>query len=376
MTMGTAATMTAIADVLGLCLPGTSSIPAVDANHPRMATDLGRRIVEMVWEDLKPKDILTRGAFENATTALIALGGSTNAVIHLLAMANRAGVALSLDDIDARSRITPVLCNLRPLGSYLMEDFYYAGGLLALLKGIAHLLHLGERNVAGTTLGDALGRVQVHNEDVIRTPETAVQTAGALCVLRGNLAPSGAVIKTSSMDSKLLKHVGAALVFDSYDDLSAAIDDDSLDVTPDTVLVLRNAGPLGGPGFPEWGMLPIPKKLLRQGVRDMVRISDARMSGTSYGTCVLHVAPEAYVGGPLALIKTGDLIELDVAQRTLNVKLDEAELARRKSQWKRPPPRYERGYGAMFAAHITQANLGCDFDYLQGTQATQEPEIH
>ncbi|HEX2879061.1 MAG TPA: L-arabinonate dehydratase [Polyangiaceae bacterium] len=376
MTMGTASTMTAIADTLGLCLPGSSSIPAADANHSRLATDAGRRIVEMVWEDLKPKDILTRGAFENATTALMALGGSTNAVVHLLAMAGRAGVELDLNALDTFSRKTPFVCNLRPSGKYLMEDFYYAGGLLALLKGISEHLKLDERNVSGGTLGDALKSAQVYNDDVIRSSKTALRPEGGLAVLRGNLAPDGAIIKTSALDENLLVHSGPALVFDNYDALAAAIDDENLNVTKDTVMVLRNAGPLGGPGFPEWGMLPIPKKLLKQGVRDMVRLSDARMSGTSYGTCVLHVAPEAYIGGPLALIKTGDIIELNVPQRSINVKLTEAELAERKKSWKPLEPRFLRGYGVMFSRHITQANKGCDFDFLQGTLPTAEPEIH
>jgi dihydroxy-acid dehydratase len=366
MTMGTAATMMSIADVLGLSLPGASSIPAVDANHSRMAAAVGRRIVSMVWEDLKPRDLLTRGAFENAVTTLMALGGSTNAVVHLLAMAARAGVSLSLGDFDRASRRVPVVCNLRPTGGeYLMEDFYYAGGLLAMLKGLSEQLHLDESNVLGSSLGAALKGVEVHNADVIRTPQTALQSDGGICVLRGNLAPDGAVIKTGAMSSKFLKHAGPALVFDNYDELSAATDDETLDVTADTVLVLRNAGPVGGPGFPEWGMLPIPKKLLKQGVRDMLRVSDARMSGTSYGACVLHVAPEAHIGGPLAWIRTGDTVELDVA-----------ELAQRRAAWQRPPQRFARGYGAMFSAHVTQANLGCDFDYLQGTMPTAEPEIH
>ncbi|HTM44378.1 MAG TPA: L-arabinonate dehydratase [Polyangiaceae bacterium] len=376
MTMGTASTMTAIADTLGLCLPGSSSIPAVDANHSRMATDVGRRAVEVVWEDLKPKDILTRAAFDNATTALMALGGSSNAVVHLLAMAGRAGVELDLKTLDSFSRRTPFLCNLRPSGKYLMEDFYYAGGLLALLAGLKDRLNLDARNVGGGTLGEALSGATVYNDDVIRTPQTALSAEGGLAVLHGNLAPDGAVIKTSALDERLLVHSGPALVFDNYDDLAAAIDNENLDVTPQHVLVLRNAGPLGGPGFPEWGMLPIPKKLLKQGVRDMVRLSDARMSGTSYGTCVLHVAPEAYIGGPLALIRTGDTIELNVPQRIINVKLSDAELAERKKSWKAPAPRFLRGYGVMFSRHITQANKGCDFDFLQGTAPIPEPEIH
>lgn len=376
MTMGTAATLMSLADTLGLALPGSSSIPAVDSNHSRLATLVGRRAVEMVWEDLKPTDILTNHAFQNAATALMALGGSTNAVVHLIAMARRAGVPFSLSDIDAFSRKTPVLCNLRPSGKYLMEDFYYAGGLLGLLAELKDQLHLDVRNVAGSTLGDVLGSAQIYNDDVIRRRSNPVQSEGGLAVLRGNLAPDGAVIKTSAMEPRFLKHQGPALVFDNYDALSAALDDEALDVTPDTVMVLRNAGPLGGPGFPEWGMLPIPKKLLKQGVRDMMRLSDARMSGTSYGTCVLHVAPEAFVGGPLALIRTGDIIELDVAARSINVKLTDAELSARRAVWKKPERRFTRGYGAMFSAHVTQANEGCDFDYLQGTEPNPEPEIH
>ncbi len=377
MTMGTASTMTAIAETLGLSLPGASSIPAVDSSHARMASECGRRIVDMVWEDLKPRDILTRGAFENAVTVLMAIGGSTNAVVHLIAMAGRAGVKLTLDDFDALSRTTPLVANLRPSGQkHLMEDFYYAGGLRALLAGLAAHLHGGERTITGRTLGEEITGAEIHDADVIRTPATALSPEGGLAVVRGNLAPGGAVIKTSACDAKLLVHAGPAVVFDDYNDLAARIDDDALDVTAASVLVLRNAGPQGGPGFPEWGMLPIPKKLLKQGVRDMVRVSDARMSGTSYGTCVLHVAPESYVGGPLALVKTGDIIELDVPARRLTLRVDDAELGRRRAAWKQPPPRFERGYGVMFARHITQADRGCDFDFLEGTAPMAEPEIH
>lgn len=376
MTMGTASTMAALVEALGLSLSGASSIPAVDSNHARMAAAAGRRAVELVWEDLKPRDLLTRHAFENAATALMALGGSTNAVVHLIAMAGRAGVAFSLDDLDATSRRTPFVCNLRPSGKHLMEDFFYAGGLPALLRGLGDRLHLGERTVSGKTLGDDTADAIVHNPDVIRTPDRALSPEGGVAILRGNLAPGGAVIKTTAADPKLLTHRGPALVFDGYPDLAARIDDEALPVTPDTVLVLRGAGPQGGPGFPEWGMLPIPKKLLRAGVRDMVRLSDARMSGTSYGTCVLHVAPEAFVGGPLALIRTGDLIALDVPARRLSVDLDDAELARRRAAWRPPPPHYPRGYGALFARHITQADRGCDFDFLEGTAPIPEPAIH
>ncbi len=376
MVMGTASTMTAITESLGLSLPGASSIPAVDSNHGRMGTAAGRRIVEMVWEDLKPRDILTRKSFENAITVTMAVGGSTNALVHLIAMAGRAGVPLSLDDYDAFSKKTPLICNLRPSGKYLMEDFFYAGGLPALLGELKDLLHLSERTVTGQTLGENIAGARVYNKDVIRSRAEALSQEGGLAVVRGSLAPNGAVIKTSACEARLLTHTGPAVVFEDYNDLERRIDDESLAVTADSVLVLRNAGPLGGPGFPEWGMLPIPKKLLRQGVRDMVRISDARMSGTSYGTCVLHVSPESYVGGPLALLREGDLVSLDVPNRRLDIKVDEAELARRRAAWKPPAPRYERGYGAMFARHITQAEKGCDFDFLEGTHPTSEPEIH
>jgi dihydroxy-acid dehydratase len=341
-----------------------------------MATECGKRVVEMVWEDLKPRDILTRKAFENAVTLFMAVGGSTNAVVHLLAMAGRAEVPLTLDDIDAFSRKTPLTCNLRPSGEYLMEDFFYAGGTRALLGELRQYLHLGELTVTGKSLGDNLAGAEVYNKDVIRSPATALSPEGGVAVLRGNLCPNGAVIKTSAMDQKLAKHTGRAVVFDDYNDLAARIDDEALPVDASSVLVLRNSGPLGGPGFPEWGMLPIPKKLLKQGVRDMVRLSDARMSGTSYGCCILHVAPESWVGGPLALVKDGDLISLDVAARTLTLEVDEAELGRRRAAWKPPAPRYPRGYGIMFSRHITQADKGCDFDFLEGTEPIPEPEIH
>ncbi|HEY0706552.1 MAG TPA: L-arabinonate dehydratase [Polyangia bacterium] len=376
MVMGTASTMSAIAETLGLTLPGASSIPAVDSNHARMATAVGRLVVEMVWVDRKPRDLLTAQSFENAITTLMALGGSTNALVHVVAMAGRAGVKVTLDDFDRLSRRTPLICNLRPAGTYLMEDFYYAGGLPALLGELGDLLHLDAGTVNGKTLGENLAGVQVHNPDVIRSRDRALAPEGGLAIVRGTLAPRGAVIKTAACEARLLTHTGPAVVFDDYNDLEARLDDDALPVTADSVLVLRNAGPLGGPGFPEWGMLPIPKKLLKQGVRDMVRLSDARMSGTSYGTCVLHVAPESFLGGPLALVKDGDLIELDVPNRRLDLKVDAAELERRRAAWTPPPPRYERGYGLMFGRHIGQADQGCDFDFLEGTAPTREPEIH
>ncbi len=376
MTMGTASTMTAIAETLGLTLPGASSIPAVDANHSRMATKCGRRIVEMVWDDLKPRDILTAASFDNAITADMAIGGSTNAIIHLLALAGRAGVPLELQRFDEISARTPMIANLRPSGEYLMEDFYYAGGLRALLKQIGELLDLDCLTVSGETLGSGITTGHVTNGNVIRSPENPVSSSGGTAILFGNLAPNGAVIKPTAAEPQLLQHQGRAVVFSDYNDLAARIDDEALPVDKDSVLVLQNAGPLGGPGMPEWGMLPIPKKLLKQGVRDMVRISDARMSGTSYGACVLHVSPESFVGGPLALVRDGDVIELDVAARQLQMKVEAAELARRRAAWRPQPPPYERGFGALYAAHVTQADKGCDFDVLQAGPETAEPEIH
>ncbi len=366
MTMGTASTMTGLADALGLCIPGTSSLPAVDSGHVRMCADAGRRIVGMVWEDLTPSKILTHAAFQNAIVTAMAMGCSTNAVIHMIAMARRAGHAIGLDDFDAASRSVPVIANVRPSGDkYLMEDFYYAGGLLGLLSRLKPFLDLKQINVMGQTWAETLKDAAVYDDDVIRPLDNAIYNEGALAVLRGNLAPDGCVVKPSAAQAKFLKHSGKALVFEDYPDLKARIDRDDLDVTEDSVLVLRNAGPLGGPGMPEWGMLPIPKKLVKQGVRDMVRISDARMSGTSYGACILHVSPESYLGGPLALVKTGDIITVDIPNRSITLDVPEAELAARKAAWPRPAPRYERGYGWMFSQHIKQAHEGCDFDFLE-----------
>jgi dihydroxy-acid dehydratase len=376
MTMGTASTMTSAAEALGFTLPGAASIPAADSRHGRMAAETGRRIVEMVWEDLKPRDFLTSKSVDNAITTVLALGGSTNAVVHLVAVSRRAGVALALDRFDALSRNTPLIANIRPAGKYLMEDFFYAGGLRALLSEIHDLLDLDARTVNGRTLGENVADAEVFNRDVILERDKALVASGSLAVLRGNLAPDGAVIKPAAAEARLLEHTGPAVVFSDYNDMAARIDDPNLDVTPDSVLVLQNAGPLGAPGMPEWGQLPIPKKILAQGVRDMLRISDARMSGTSYGACVLHVAPESFVGGPLAFVRDGDLIELDVEKRSLQLKVDDAELARRRATWKKPPPRFERGYGALYQQHITQADQGCDFDFLEGTAPTAEPEIH
>ena len=366
MTMGTASTMTAIAEAIGMTLPGASSIPAADANHIRMSSECGRRIVEMVWEDLTPKKIQTRQAFENGITVAMAMGCSTNAIIHVIAQARRAGQNIGLEDFEVASRKVPVVANVRPSGDkYLMEDFFYAGGLPGLMSRIKDHLHLGVTTVTGKTLGENIANAAVFNDDVIRTVADPIYAEGALAVLKGNLAPDGCVIKPSACEPRFLKHTGPALVFDDYPSMKAAIDRDDLDVTADHILILRNAGPQGGPGMPEWGMLPIPRKLVKQGVRDMVRISDARMSGTSYGACILHVAPESYIGGPLALVCNGDRITLDVAARTINLDVPEAELAKRRSAWKAPEPRYERGYGWMFNRHISQANEGCDFDFLE-----------
>ena len=376
MTMGTASTMTSIAEVLGFSLPGASSIPAVDSNHPKMASQTGRRIVEMVWEDLKPHDFLRMASFDNAIAAVFALGGSTNAVIHILALAGRAGIKLTMQRFDELSRKTPLLANLRPSGSYLMEDFYYAGGLPALLRALSPHLNLGCLTVTGATLGENVANAEIYNADVIRSLDHPVLESGGLAILYGNLAPNGAVIKASAAEPRLLKHIGRAIVFDSFNEMNSRIDDPALDVDADSVLVLRNAGPKGAPGMPEWGNLPIPQKLLKAGVRDMVRISDARMSGTSYGACVLHVSPESFVGGPLALLKEGDVIELDVHARQLKMRVNEEDLAQRRAAWKPKQGIYPRGYGKLFMQHIQQADQGCDFDFLEGTAPIPEPEIH
>ena len=376
MTMGTASTMTSAMEALGFTLPGAASIPAPDSRHARMASETGRRIVEMVWEDLKPSDIVSAASIDNAIVAVLALGGSTNAVVHLVALARRAGIALSLDRFAALSRTTPLVANVRPAGQYLMEDFYYAGGLRALLASIGDLLALDERTANGKTLGDNIAGAEVFNPDVIRPREKALVESGSLAVLRGNLAPDGAVIKPAAAEARLLRHTGPAVVFSDYNDMAARIDNPELEVTADSVLVLKHAGPLGAPGMPEWGQLPIPKKILATGVRDMVRISDARMSGTSYGACVLHVAPESYAGGPLAFVEDGDMIELDVPARRLTLKVSADELARRRAAWKQPARKFERGFGALYQHHITQANEGCDFDFLEGTAPTPDPEIH
>ncbi len=376
MTMGTASTLTSIAEALGLTLPGAASIPAPDAAHPRMAAACGRRIVEMVWEDLKPQDILTRESFENALVVHNALAGSTNAMIHLIAMARRAGIEVTLKDFDDFAQKVPVIANLRPSGAWLMEEFHIAGGIRALMSRLVPFLHLDARTVAGGTLRDAIGDASVYDDDVIRPLDKPLAASGGTAILYGNLAPHGCVMKPPAAEPRLLQHTGPALVFDTYDEMMEAVNDVDLDVTPDHIMVLRNAGPIGGPGMPEWGMLPLPKKVLQQGVRDMLRISDARMSGTSYGACILHVSPEAHVGGPLAAARTGDLITVDVPKRSIHLHVSDAEIAERLKTWSPPPRDYPRGYNRLFAQHVTQAHEGCDFDFLEGAGGIPEPEIH
>jgi len=379
MTMGTASTMMSIADGWGLTLPGASSIPAPDAGHKRMAKACGRRIVDMVWEDLTPNKIMTEASTRNAVTVAMATGCSTNAIIHMIAMARRAGIPLTLDDLDEIGRTTPVIANIRPSGKeYLMEDFFYAGGLPALMKELGDKLDLSVMTVSGKTLGETIESAVNYNDDVIRPLSNPLYHEGSLAVLRGNLAPDGAVIKPAAMDPKFQTHTGPCIVADSYAELKEIINDENYPMTPDHVLVLRNAGPQGGPGMPEWGMIPMPKALLKQGHRDMVRLSDARMSGTSYGACILHVAPEAFVGGPLALIRTGDMIEMDIPNRRLNVQISDAEMAERRAAWTAPEPRFERGYGYVYTKHVEQADKGCDFDFLTSEFGgpVPEPEIN
>ncbi len=373
-TMGTASTMTSIVDAMGLTLPGASSIPAADSGHTRMASACGARIVEMVWENLRPSDVLSRASFENGARVFMALGGSTNAAVHLVALARRAGVDFGLSDLDRAAGDLPVLVNIFPAGDRLMEDFFFAGGLPALVQRLSGHLDMSAHTVTGT-LAQMIEGVECYDDDVIRPLENPVTKAAALAVLQGNLAPSGAVIKPSAASPHLMRHKGRAVVFDTHADLVARIDDSALGITADSVLVLRNAGPKGAPGMPEWGALPIPKHLLAQGVRDMVRISDARMSGTHYGTCVLHIAPESAVGGPLALVRDGDEIELDVTAKRLHLLVSDEDLALRRANWTPPAPRSLRGYTALFCAHVTQADQGCDFEILQGGPDEPEPEI-
>jgi len=380
MTMGTASTMTSAAEALGMTLPGFASIPAPDSRHAQMSAQTGRRIVDMVWEDLKPSDLITAQSIDNAITTILALSGSTNAIVHMIALARRAGVDLDLARFDELSRRTPVLANVRPTGEYLMEDFFYAGGLRAMLAELGDLIDGSQATVNGRTLGENIAGAEIFDEQIIRRRNNPLLPNNGLAVLRGNLAPNGAVIKPGAADPKLLIHTGPAVVFADYNDMAARIDDEDLDIDEHSVIVLKHAGPVGAPGMPEWGQLPIPKKLLQRNVRDMVRISDARMSGTSYGACVLHIAPESFVGGPLALVENGDLIELDVPARKLNLKISDAELARRRAAWQAPPPRFERGYGALHQVHVLQADNGCDFDFLVRKKSVEaggdEPEIH
>jgi dihydroxy-acid dehydratase len=363
--LGSASTMAAIVEALGLALPGTAAIPAVDARRSVAAELTGRRAVALARERLTPDAILTAEAFDNAITTLMALGGSTNAVIHLLALAGRVGVPLTLERFDEIGRRTPVLANLRPSGEYLFEDFFYAGGVPALLKELAPLLHGETLTVTGRTISDEIADAQVTNSEVISPLDAPRTRDGGVAVLRGSLAPDGAILKLAAAAPHLFRHRGRAVVFEDVYDLAARVDDPALDVDDESVLVLKNAGPIGGPGMPEWGQLPIPQKLLRHGVTDLVRISDARMSGTAFGTVILHVAPEAAAGGPLAAVEDGDPIVLDVAERRLDLDVPAPELRRRLANTPAAPPKYRRGYGALFLEHVLQANEGCDFDFLR-----------
>lgn len=366
MVMGTASTMNSLTEALGISLPGNGAIPAADSRRILLAERSGRRIVAMAAEGLRPSQVLTREAMENAVTLLCALGGSTNAVVHLPAVAGRLGIELPLDLFDSISRRTPLLANVRPAGKFQMEDFFYAGGVPAVLKELLLLLHGDALTVTGRTLAENVAQSEVVDSEVVHSRDDPLKSEGGLAILRGNLAPSGAVIKHAAASPDLSQHRGRAVVFRSISDLQERIDDPALDVSPEDILVLQNAGPIGGPGMPEVGNLPIPKKLLKEGVRDMVRISDARMSGTAFGTIVLHVAPEAAVGGPLSAVRTGDEIELDVPGRRLELRVEREELDRRQAEWRQPPPEYRRGYGKLFLDHVMQAPEGMDFDFLLG----------
>ncbi|MDB5058646.1 MAG: araC 1 [Chloroflexi bacterium] len=379
MTMGTASTMACVTEAIGMALPGSATIPAADSRLKRSAELAGRAIIDLVARDIKPSDIVTMKAFENAIRTLHAIGGSTNGIIHLIALAGRLGLELPLDMFEALSETTPWLLNLKPSGEYLMEDFFYAGGLPAVLAQIRDLLHLDALTVAGVSMGEALEGAETINSEVIAPRATPLSPRGALNVLYGNVCPDGAVIKVTAASENLLVHEGSAVVFENLADLEERLDDPDLEVDASSVLVLKNAGPKGAPGMPEAGHLPIPKKLLRAGVTDMVRISDARMSGTAYGTVVLHITPEAAVGGPLALVRTGDRIRLDVPSRRLDLLVPEAELARRRLEWRAPAPHFDRGFGKLYVEHVMQANYGCDFDFLRSvvpahdTTAAAEP---
>lgn len=376
MTMGTASTMACVTEAMGFSLPGAANIPAVVAEHSRLAVQSGRMAVEMAWEDRRPSTFMTAESIDNGLMTSLAIGGSTNAIVHLIAIAGRLGIELTLDRFDELSRTTPMLADIRPSGKYLMEDFFNAGSLSAMLARMTDLLNTECKTVCGTTLGEQIAGAEVIDDNVIRTRENPVAAEGGTCLLRGNLAPNGCVIKSVAADPKLLKHRGPAIVFDNYPEMKAKIHDPDLDVTENSVLILRSAGPLGAPGFPEWGMLPIPKKLLEAGVRDMVRLSDARMSGTSYGTCVLHIAPESAAGGPLALVRNGDEIEIDVANRAIHWHVADDEIQRRRESMPPLPDTPERGYAHLYASHVTQADKGCDFDFLAGRSPGAEPSIH
>ncbi len=375
MTMGTASTMACVTEAMGFSLPGAASVPAVMADHCRLATQTGRRAVELAWQKIKPSTFMTAESIDNGVMTSLAIGGSTNAIVHLIAIAGRLGLTLTLDRFDQLSRTTPVLADIRPSGKYLMEDFNEAGGLPALLSRMTDLLNTDCMTVNGVTLGDQITDAEVINEEVIRPRDNPVSKAGGTCLLRGNLAPNGCVIKALAADPKLATHRGRAIVFDNYPAMKASINDPELDVDESSVLILRSAGPFGAPGFPEWGMLPMPQKLLRKGVTDMVRISDARMSGTSYGTCVLHIAPESAAGGPLALVKTGDEIEINIPTRTIHWHVTDTEIKLRRKTMPTSVPLPERGYSHLYAKHVTQADKGCDFDFLVGRSPGAEPSI-
>ena len=378
MTMGTASTMTAIAEALGFCLPGASSIPAPDSNHIRMSANLGKRIVEMVWEDFKPSRFVTKKSVENAVIIAMAMGCSTNAIIHLIAIARRSGINLTMDKLDEIGKKTPVIANIRPSGEeYLMEDFYYAGGILSLMNQLYTKLNLNEKTITGKIIKDIIKDHPPLDNDVIRSLNNPIYEEGSLAVLKGNLAPDGCVIKPAACEKKFLNHKGPVIVFDSYPDMNKSIDSEQLEVTENHILVLRNVGPVGGPGMPEWGMIPIPKKLLKKGIRDMVRISDARMSGTSYGACILHVAPESFIGGPLSLLETGDIVQINVNKRSINMLVDEKTLNKRKLNLVKNQPKAGRGWLWMYSNHVKQANEGCDFDFLETDfgKTAKEPDI-
>lgn len=369
MVMGTASTMTSLAEALGMTLTGSANIPASDSRRLTIAQESGRRAVGLVKEDLRPSMIMTRKAFENAIRVCMAIGGSTNAVIHLCAIAGRLGIQLELDEFDEISRETPLLANIKPSGEYLMEDLFYAGGIPALMREIQELLHCETITVTGRSIGENIASAKAFNDSVIRRRSNPLNPQGGIVVLRGNLAPAGAVLKQTAATPSLLVHSGPAVVFENREDLLSRIDRPELPVTAESVLVLRNAGPKGAPGMPEWGQLPIPRKLLAQGVQDMVRLSDARMSGTSYGTVVLHIAPESAEGGPLAIVRDGDTVELNVPERRLQLKVSDQEIAERLKKWTPPESHFKSGYGKLFLEHVTQAPEGCDFDFLKGKRA-------